>query len=97
MSLTSKQTKYLRGLAQRLKTVVRVGDKGLGEPLVLELDQALERHELLKVSIAGADRETRRELSEQMCRETGAELVQQIGRVSVLYRPAQQPRLALPE
>jgi len=88
MALTQQHLYQLRRRAHHLKPVVKIGDKGITEPLLIELNQALEAHELIKVSIAGADRHQRQQLTQQLCQASGAELVQMIGRVSVLYRAA---------
>jgi len=96
MPLTSPQTRYLRGLAHNLKPVLMVGSKGLSAPLYAELEQALEAHELIKVSIASTEREDRQALTLALCKHGHAELVQIIGRISVLYRPARKPKLVLP-
>lgn len=95
MKLTNKQRRQLRSLAHHLKPVVMVGDKGITENLLAELDRALESHELIKVTIAGADKNERRTLSEELCQNSSAELVQMIGRISVLYRAAQEPKIVI--
>ncbi len=95
MNLTTKQRRQLRSLAHHLKPVVMVGDKGITENLLAELDRALESHELIKVTIAGADKNERRTLSEELCQNSSAELVQMIGRISVLYRAAQEPKIVI--
>ena len=87
MSLTSSQIRQFRSLAHSLKPVVRIGDKGLTNNLLAELERALEDHELIKVSIAGAQREERRTITQELCQVTGAYLIQIIGRMSILYRP----------
>jgi RNA-binding protein len=43
------------------------------------------------------ERDARHALLEQVCEATGAETVQEIGRVAVIYRRAKKPRLVLPE
>lgn len=95
MNLTNQQRRHLRSLAHHLKPVVMVGDKGITENLLAELDRALEDHELIKVSIAGADKQQRRTLSDALCQNSSAELVQMIGRITVLYRPAQEPKIVI--
>lgn len=95
MPLSKAQTRHLRALAHSLKPVVMVGEKGVSEALLAELDQALEAHELIKVSIA-AERDERRAYTDALCSNSGAELIQIIGRISILYRPAKKPRLQLP-
>jgi RNA-binding protein len=90
MLLKPHQIRTFRGLAHHLKPVVMVGEKGITENLLAELNRALDDHELIKVSIAGADRADRRLMTAELCQTTGAQLVQLIGRVSVLYRPRQE-------
>lgn len=94
--LTSSQKRYLRGLAHGRRPVVTVGDRGVTDTLIEELDSSLEHHELLKVRIHGADREQRSLQIEQLCARSQAQLVQTIGHVAVLYRPATEPKLNLP-
>lgn len=91
MSLSPAQRREYRALAHHLKPVVTLGDKGLSEGVQEELDRALNDHELIKVKVAGSDREGRTGQAEALCRTTGAELVQLIGRVAVILRRAQKP------
>jgi RNA-binding protein len=97
MELNNQQIRHLRGLAHHLKPVIMVGEKGLSENLLAELERALEDHELIKVTIAGAEREDRRALTDELCEHSGAQVVQIIGRISVLYRAAKKPVLSLPK
>ncbi len=88
MTLNSRQIKQLRasGHRQKLKPVVIVGQQGLGAGVHAEIEQALAHHELIKLRLPGGDRSWRRELSESICREHSAELVEAIGGVIVIYR-----------
>ena len=88
MNLSSGQIKRLRAEGHRLKLkpVVIVGQKGLSDNLRLEIDGALAHHELLKLRIPALDKPARRELAEQICRDSGATLVESIGGVIVIYR-----------
>lgn len=96
MSLTLKQKKSLRNLAHSRKPVVIIGQHGLGENVIGEIDQALEHHELVKVRVNAADRAQRGEFIERICKATGAELVQRIGHIAVLYRRhPTRPRIPL--
>lgn len=94
--LTNSQIRYLRGLAHKLKPVVLVGQAGASEAVALELDVALEHHELLKVKINGAEREGVKEIAAALAERTAANLVQSIGHTIVMYRAAQKPRIVLP-
>jgi RNA-binding protein len=77
--------KKLKSLAHALKPVIIIGQSGLTEAVLKELELALDSHELLKVKIR-ADREARKEISTQICDKTNAELIQSIGQVTVIYR-----------
>lgn len=91
MSLSANQRREYRAIAHNLKPVIIVGDKGLSEGLQQELDRALNDHELIKVKIATPDRDVRKEAVDELCRLTGAELVQSIGKIAVILRRAKQP------
>ena len=96
MQLSDAQKRHLRGLGHHLKPVVWVGQHGLSDNVMLEIEQALDSHELIKVKVA-ADRDTRRTLSGQICEKTDAALIQGIGQMLVLFRRnPDKPRIALP-
>ena len=92
ISLTSAQTRFLRGQAHGLKAILQVGGKGISKTLVDEVSGALEHHELIKVKVAAEDREARDALIDDLVRRTDAALVQRIGHTAVLYRPSQDHR-----
>ncbi len=97
MILKDKQIKFLRKKGHALKPVVRVGNAGLSEAVLSELGLALEHHELLKVKIHCGDREERDALIEEICKRSDASLVQKIGHVALIYRPASElPKILLP-
>ena len=64
-----------------------VGHDGLTDAVLKEIDGALTAHELIKVRVNAGDRTARRALFEEICARTGAEAVQQVGKVLVLWRP----------
>lgn len=97
MALSEKQKRYLKKRAHHLKPVVIVGGGGISEGLLAELDSTLEHHELIKVRVNAEDRNGRKALTEQLCDAVDAQLVQSIGHVAVLYRPAREPQLQLPK
>lgn len=98
MTITDKQKRWLKGQSHHLKTVVTVGGAGLTGPVLAEIDSALTHHELLKVKVAGADREQRDAMAADMARDTGSQLINRIGNVAVLYRanPKKRDPIALP-
>lgn len=91
--LTAAQTRFLRGQAHGLKAMLQVGGKGITDALIAEIGGALEHHELIKVKIAGADRDARDAMIDEIAARTDAALVQRIGHTAVLYRPNPDKRL----
>ena len=84
--MKSEQKKQLRAKAHTLKPVVITGNAGVTEAVLNEINLALDHHELIKVRVNAGDREQRKELSGQICEQTGAELIQSIGHIITLYR-----------
>ncbi len=97
MALSPSQRRYLRSLAHDLHAVVMLGAKGATEAVVKELDVALAHHELVKVKLSGGDKDERDAQIQVLVDGTGAQSVQQIGHVVVLFRRNEdEPKLALP-
>jgi len=97
VSISEKQKRYLRGLAHAIKPVVMVGQSGLSEAVLAELGQALDAHELVKVKVRVGEREARAELIGSLASATGADLIQTIGQMAVLFRRnTKKPKIALP-
>lgn len=96
MNLNTKQKQHLKGLAHPLKPVVMLGNNGLTEGVLAEIEQSLEHHELIKVKIAAEERDTKTLIANAIARETGACQVQMIGNILVLYRPAKERKIVLP-
>lgn len=94
--LSVEQRKYLKGLAHVLKPVVMIGAQGLTEAVTKEADRALAAHELIKLRVLGDDREARETWFAQLCEALDAAPVQHIGKLLVLYRPAEKAKIQLP-
>lgn len=96
MPLNEKQRKHLRRLGHTLEPVLMTGGSGVTPGLLAELDTTLAHHELIKVKVRAADRESRDAMIEALCAASGAELVQRIGHVALLWRPnPERRRIAL--
>lgn len=93
--LTPQNIRKLRGLAHHLKPVLMIGNQGITDNILIELDISLNVHELIKVTISSTEREDRHAMTTVLCEKSGAELIQKIGKISILYRPANPPRLIL--
>jgi RNA-binding protein len=86
MKLTTKQIAHLRGLAHQLNPVVLIGNHGLTDSVLNEINVSLDAHELIKVQVAGDDRDARKAIAETICTKTNAVAVHQIGKQLVFYR-----------
>jgi RNA-binding protein len=99
--LKGSQKKYLRGLAHNLKPVVLIGQKGLTEELIKSADQALDRHELIKVKFNEfKEKDQKAEITEELCKNVKAEIAGTIGHIAILYREQEAPekkKIFLPE
>ncbi|MFP4154738.1 MAG: ribosome assembly RNA-binding protein YhbY [Halothiobacillaceae bacterium] len=97
MTLTRDQQKFLKAQAHHLKPVVLLGQHGLTDAVLAEINEALRVHELIKVRIPGQSREDKQAIAAQIARDCDAETVQTVGHVLTLYRrnPDRQ-RLQLP-
>ena len=92
VALTAAQTRFLRGQAHDLKALLQIGNKGVTPAFLAELDAVLEQHELVKVKVAGEDREARDAMIGELAEKADAALVQRIGHAAVLYRPSKERR-----
>ena len=90
MALDQAKIKKLRSIGHSLKPVVMVSENGMSENLYAELERALNDHELIKVKFAFEDREDKQEAIAAVIEQTGAELVQTIGKIALLYRLAKK-------
>ena len=97
MTLTNKQRQYLKGMAHSLKPVVLLGQHGLTEGVLAEIDLALNFHELIKVKVAAEDREVKALIMDAIVRETAAVKVQSIGHILTLYRASEEKKISLPK
>lgn len=91
--LTEKQRKHLRKLAHHRKVIVIIGQHGLGDNVMAEIDNALTVHELVKVRVNAADREARNAMIDTIAGQTQSEVVQRIGHIAVIYRRADKPKI----
>ena len=98
MTLSEKQKKYLRRLAHPMSPIVMLGNAGLTDGVVNELDRALTDHELVKVAARVGARAARDEALHTLASRTSAELVQRVGHVGVFYRRrAELPKILIPD
>ncbi|MUV39566.1 putative RNA-binding protein YqeI [Lentibacillus sp. JNUCC-1] len=95
--LTGKQKRYLRSHANQIKPIFQVGKTGVNDNMLTQISEALEKRELLKVSVLNNCLEDKDVVAEQLSKGTGAEIVQIIGNNIVLYKESKENKqLELP-
>ena len=96
--LTAKQRQFLKGLAHPLEPVVRVGKAGLTPGIVEETRKSIEAHELIKVRIDDDDSANRKEIAQELAKQTDAHVAATIGKLAILYRRREEnPKIKLPK
>ncbi|MFY9823775.1 MAG: ribosome assembly RNA-binding protein YhbY [Thermoanaerobaculia bacterium] len=88
--LTGAQRKHLRGLAHHVKPVVHVGRNGVTDPVLQEIEEALDSHELIKVKLVDPQGR-KKELAEDLANRSGGTAVGLVGNVVTLYRQHPDP------
>ena len=94
--LNSKQISHLRALGHNLNAVVMVGNNGLSEKVLHEIEVSLKAHELIKIKVQLDDRQARIAMLEEICAKTTAISVRHIGKQLLIYRQADKPKIILP-
>ena len=89
--ITSRQRAYLRSLSNTLKATEQIGKNGLTEGLIAQIDESLERHELLKINVLETAGISGKLCAGELAEALGADVVQVIGAKVTLYRPASDP------
>jgi RNA-binding protein len=97
MTLSNKQKQFLKGLAHSLKPVVQLGNNGLTEGVLAEIEGAINHHELIKVKVPTDDKAEKALIMDAIVRETGAVKLQTIGHVLVLFKPSDEKKIDLPK
>ncbi|MBM7097140.1 MULTISPECIES: ribosome assembly RNA-binding protein YhbY [Alteribacter] len=96
-TLTGKQKRFLRSKAHHLKPIFQVGKSGVNDNLIIQVSEALEARELIKVSILQNCDEDKNEVAKALGKGAKAHVVQVIGSTIVLYKESQnQKTIELP-
>lgn len=94
--ITSKQRAQLKGLANRMDTILQVGKGGISDQLVAQVSDALRARELIKMRALETAPLSSREAAEALAEACGAEVVQVIGSKFILYkRNPEEPKIEL--
>lgn len=84
--ITIRQRKELRARAHNLNPILQLGEKGLTDAVIAEIDRALAAHELIKVRAAPLNRDEREVALASICERTNAHAIQHIGKMLIVYR-----------
>ena len=84
--LNSRQRAQLRGMANGFDTIVHIGKEGVKEQTITQIDEALEKRELIKLRVLETSPEDVRATADKTAAATGADVVQVIGSRFILYR-----------
>lgn len=87
LELTSRERSDLRSAAHPLRPVVLIGDNGLSDAVLKEIDLALTSHGLIKVRAGGDDREARDAMLATICEMLSCAPVHHLGKTLILFRP----------
>lgn len=88
--MTSKQRAYLKKLAANLDTIFQVGKGDISENMVIQISNALEARELIKLRVLDNSLYSAREAAEEIAARTNSEVVIVIGTRFVLYRVSEK-------
>jgi RNA-binding protein len=98
MTLSGKQSHYLRALGHHLEPIVQLGKNGLTDNAKEAVNAALTAHELVKVRVGTECPEDAPALAERLGPELKAEVAQQLGRTILLFRAhPKKPKIVLPK
>jgi RNA-binding protein len=86
MPINPERKKQFRTIGHKLNPIVTIAGNGLSAGVMAELNRALDDHELIKVKLALAERDERKEIVAQLVTLPNVELIQEIGKVVILYR-----------
>lgn len=93
--MTSKERAALRAQANRLEPIIQIGKEGISDNLISQIDDTLDVRELLKIRVhLESSPKTPKELAQELAEALQADVVQVIGGIIVLYREADEDRIA---
>ncbi|MHC1694768.1 MAG: ribosome assembly RNA-binding protein YhbY [Eubacteriales bacterium] len=88
--ITSKQRAYLRSLANPIDTIFQIGKGGVNINMIMQICDALEARELIKLRVLENSEYTAREAAQEIAERTDSEVVQVIGTRFVLYKQSRE-------
>ena len=96
--MTSKQRAYLKGLAMTMDPIINVGKSSVTPELITSVDEAIEKRELIKISVLKNFLDDPKIIAQTIAERTKSQVVQVIGKKIVLYRMnKKKPKIELPK
>ncbi|MFO3701353.1 ribosome assembly RNA-binding protein YhbY [Staphylococcus felis] len=92
MVLTGKQKRYLRSKAHHIDPIFQIGKSGINSNMITQLNETLEKRELIKIHILQNNLDDKQELANELSEQTNSHLVQLIGSMIVLYRESKESK-----
>jgi len=86
--LPKDKQKRFRSIGHLLKPVVTIAGNGLSDNVLNEIERALNDHELIKIKLVTGEREEKSRWIGELLAQTGAQEVQHIGNIVLIYRAA---------
>ena len=94
--LNSKQISYLKSLSHSIDAVVQIGNKGLSDAVIKEIEGSLKAHELIKIQAQVNDKKKRQDCLNLICKKLNAISINHIGKQLVIFRANEDSKIKLP-
>lgn len=91
-NLSKTQVKYLRKLSHGQKPIFQMGKLGLSEVFIKQVDEALEKRELIKFNVLQNSSETIDDVANQIAEAVDGQVIQIVGNTAILYRPSSREK-----
>lgn len=93
--MTSKERAALRAKSNPLEPIIQIGKEGITDNLITQIDDTLDNRELIKIRVHLETAPlTPKEFANELAQKLEAEVIQVIGGVIVLYREADEAKIA---
>ena len=90
--MTSKQRSYLKGLAMTMDPILQIGKSSLTTEVTQSVSEALDARELIKIHVLKNCADDGKVLASMLAERTRSQVVQVIGKMIVLYKPAKEEK-----
>ncbi len=96
LTIDNSTLKLLKSIGHQLRPVVMLGNNGLTQSILDEIERALTDHELIKIKLPAGSKEERLKVANEITESTNSELIQSVGRMALIFRknPKATPKLS---